>query len=244
MAVEDRTCSAWNAEHHREQKVLRLQTRARSTPIQRAMDPRGVAAARSLTCAIPHRSGSFAFGKSVRTRSEPRVEFGGSGELTKERTRRRECYTGLLDRISARSLNSLTTFKTATASKHPGKVSGDSSRRGGNYDRPRGGAATAENNHVSPREGRAGPTERDGAECDLTADMLSHLGPLKDLAELELCVEGLTSASLLRECTSLKSLSLNVNRLSSPAGLVASTTLVRLGLRRVADSGVEGEYNP
>lgn len=167
------------------------------------------------------------------------MEFERGGELTNERARRRECYVGRLDRISARSLNSSTRLEAATPSKHLGTQSVDSSRRGGTYDRPRWGAATAGNDRVSPREGRAGPAERDGAECDLTADMLSHLGPLQDLAELELCVEGLTSASLVRECTSLKSLSLNVNRLSSPAGLVASKALVRLGLRRVADGDVE-----
>lgn len=231
MVVEDRACSAWNAEHRREQKFLRLQARARSTPIQRAMDPTGVAAARSLICALPYRSGCLAVGKDVRARPEPPVGLERSGELAKERARRRECYKGRLDRISARSLNDSTRFEASTPSKPLGNFSVDSRHRGGAYDRPRGGRANGREGHVSPREGRVGPAERDGEECDLTVDMLSHLGPLQDLAELELCVEGLTSASLLRACTSLKSLSLNVNRLSSPAGLVASTTLVRLGLR-------------
>lgn len=245
MVAEDRACSAWNAEHRREQNILRSQARARSTPIQRVMDPKGVAAVRSLMCTLPFpldRPGLLEVGKGVRAKSEPQVGFGGSGglELMQERARRRECYKGRLNRISARSLTSSNNSEAATPSKHVSKLSVDSRGRGGAHDRLHGGPATGRNGHVSPREGRGRPAERDGAECDLTVDMLSHLGPLQHLAELELCVEGLTSASLLRECTSLKSLSLNVNRLPSPAGLVASTTLVRLGLRRVADNNFEG----
>lgn len=253
MAVEDRECLAWNAEHRLKQEQLRVQTRARSTPIQRAMDPKGIAAARSLTCGpLPpsvrdHPGLGLGVENGVRARSEGPAGFEQhSRELVQERARRRECYKHRLNRISARSLDASNTTESsskknegsAASSTCLGNHSIDStSRDNGGADRhPRGDSATGRNGgngHNSSLEGRVRPAERDWEECDLTADMLSHLGPLQDLAELELCVEGLTSASLLRECTSLKSLSLNVNRLSSPAGLVASTSLVRLGLRRV-----------
>eukprot|EP00903_Cladosiphon_okamuranus_P007028 g6834.t1 len=150
MAVEDRSSSVWNAEYRRLQEARYRKAWARSTPIQRAMDPEGMAAVHSLG-GVPLREGQ-----------------------------------------------------------------------------------------ASPREERGSPVERDGEECELTVDMLSHLGPLQDLTALELCVEGLTSAPLLKACTSLKSLSLNVNRLSSPSGLVVSTSLVRLGLRDNRLSSLEG----
>lgn len=229
MAVEDRTSSAWNAKYRRHQKRCFRQARVRSTPIQRAMDPAGVAKARALVCSSPARSssrGSLVTGTVSRAELQSSTGFDG-GRLILERARRRESCTIHLDNISARVLQ-IRSRRQAEIMRLDKTLNGS-----GKFDalaNSLGGAPLRED-QVSPREGRVGPAERDGAECELTMDMLSHLGPLQALTALDLCVEGLTSASLLQACTSLKSLSLNVNRLSSPAGLVVSTSLVRLGLR-------------
>eukprot|EP00752_Nemacystus_decipiens_P011290 g10033.t1 len=53
MVQEDRTSSAWNAEYRRLQEARLRQAWARSTPVQRAMDPGGVAAAQALVCSPP-----------------------------------------------------------------------------------------------------------------------------------------------------------------------------------------------
>lgn len=232
MAVEDSASSAWNETYRRQGERCFRQARARSTPIQRAMDPTGVAAARALVCSSPDGSspyGSLATGtETVAPTSESKssVNFDGKS-LILERVRRRESCKIHLDSVFARVLQvrsrrQAETKKLAKALDDSGKFDALANSLGG---------TTLRKDQVSPREGRGGPAERDGAECELTMDMLSHLGPLQDLTALDLCVEGLTSASLLHECTSLKSLSLNVNRLSSPIGLVVSTSLVRLGLR-------------
>ncbi|CAM9322982.1 unnamed protein product [Ectocarpus sp. 6 AP-2014] len=230
MAAEDSASATWNAEFRRQREACLREAWARSTPIQRAVDPRGVAAARALVCA-----------DGVRTPSKPEPS-----ELLDERTilvmeqaRRREYCKSHLDRISASALRVRKDRQAAAHTKGLGRtlsVHGNKSgARGGSQ-----GEMSFEEDLVSPKNDRAGPAERDGAECKLTSDMLSHLGPLEDLTALELCVEGLTSASLLQACTSLKSLSLNVNRLSSPSGLVVSTSLVRLGLRDNRLSSLQG----
>lgn len=221
MAAKDSASATWNAELRRQREACLREAWAKSTPIQRAMDPRGVAAARALVCA-----------DGVRAPSKPELS-----ELLDERTmlmmeqaRRREYCKSHLDRISACALR---VRKDRQATAHT-KGLGRTLSGHGNKSCARGGSqgeASFKEDPVSPRKDRAGPAERDGAECKLTSDMLSHLGPLEDLTALELCVEGLTSASLVQACTSLKSLSLNVNRLSSPSGLVVSTSLVSLGLR-------------
>lgn len=233
MAVEDRSSSAWNAEYRRLQEARLRQAWARSTPIQRAMDPKGVAAAQALVCPSPtvsNRRDPLADGTESGTGLKPSLSSpsGGKRPLTQERARRRECCKSHLERISSCAL--------LVRSGLQARATGLEKTLQG-YGRKRdargvsGEGAPLREGQVSPREERSRPVERDGEECELTVDMLSHLGPLQDLTALELCVEGLTSARLLKACTSLKSLSLNVNRLSSPAGLVVSTSLVRLGLR-------------
>lgn len=234
MAVEDFTSMAWNSKCRRERELFRRWSRARSTPIQRAMNPQGVAAAKIMTNAPPKWSDQCRIKvvqTSIGAESDTLTELDDSGVLILEQARRRESYTEYLDSISARSLEAQMTLKTITSVKDMHKWL----EYGGNCN------AHDENQRTKsrmvdqgpPQVDRSGPPERDGAECNLSVDMLSHLGPLQDLMGLELCVEGLTSASLLRECTSLKSLSLNVNRLTSPAGLGISTALLRLGLRQV-----------
>lgn len=149
--------------------------------------------------------------------------------LTLERARRRECYRPRLDDL----LEKVLVRRRMTPPTSPLKelVKGQSIKGGiAGHGDGRGVRPLMEGRSLSTTE-RVTPAERDGAECDLTADMLYQLGPLKDLTGLELCVEGLTSASLLRACTSLKSLSLNVNRLTSPPDLAGGSQLVRLGLR-------------
>lgn len=229
MAIEDSASTVWNAECRRQKERLFRRARARSTPIQRAMDATGVAAARALVCSSPAGSsprGSLVTGAAARMELKPSATLNGR-MLTLERVRRRESCKIHLDTISARALQVRSRRQAET--KGLGKTISGS----GTFDalaNSLGGTHRREEKSF-PREERVGPAERDGAECELTMDMLSHLGPLRDLNALDLCVEGLTSASLLQACTSLKSLSLNVNRLSSPAGLVVSSSLVRLGLR-------------
>lgn len=232
MAVEDRSSSAWNVENRRRQEVRLRQAYARSTPIQRAMDRRGIAEAQSLVCSssptMSNRRDSLMAGAESGTELKPSSFFDGRKPLMLEQAIRRECCKSHLERISSRALQ-VRSRKQAVA-KELDKTLQSCGRNWNPSGVSRGGAPLREG-HASPREDRGRPVERDGAECELTEDMLSHLGPLHDLTALELCVEGLTSAPLLQACTSLKSLSLNVNRLSSAAGLVVSTSLVRLGLR-------------
>lgn len=231
MASEDAVALAWNIQHRRELKVFQRQHQARTTPIQRAMDPKAVAAAKKIVYvpAASHGRRVAAIETSLTEHTDHPNSLEYKQLLMLERTRRRELYRGHLDSILAQSLLVRSRRHAATGCNGLG-----GKPENGIKGNPRGGA---EGNRLvratvsSPGRERARLAERDGAECELTEDMLSHLGPLKDLAELELCVEGLTSASLLRACTSLKSLSLSVNRLSSSADLVASITLVRLGLR-------------
>lgn len=232
MEAEDGECSVWNARCRREQELHRLRALAMSTPIQRAMDPRGVAAAQRLTRPCPSWSdqpGVLAVEIGAGPQPQPSVQLESSSQLEQERARRRECYRGRLDGITAKSLGVQRLREGTVLAKGKGAIQPNDSNRDARDGR-QGGLWGGES-RLPPRMGEAGPAERDGEQCDLTVDMLSHLGPLQDLTGLELCVEGLTSASLLQACTSLKSLSLNVNRLSSPAGLAVSTTLVRLGLR-------------
>lgn len=229
MAVEDRCSLAWNAEYRCLQEVRLRRAWARSTPIQRAMDPRGVAAAQALVCpppVVPNRCDSLV--AEAGAELKPSLPFDEGKPLILERARRRECCKSHLEIISSSALQ--VQSGQQAAAKGLEKTLQGYGRNLDASDVPRGGVPLRKS-QVSPREERGRPVERDGAECELTADMLSHLGPLRDLTALELCVEGLTSAPLLKACTSLKSLSLNVNRLSSPAGLVVSTSLVRLGLR-------------
>lgn len=231
MSIEDRSSSVWNAEYRRLQEDRLRQAWARSTPIQRAMDPGGVAAAQALVFlfhTVSNRRASLVAGTGAWTKLKSSFPFNGKMSLVLERARRRECCKSLLESISSCALR-VRSRQQAAAKGLEKTLQG----YGRNRD-TRGvsqGDAPLRVGQVSPREERGRPVERDGEECELTADMLSHLGPLQDLTALELCVEGLTSAPLLKACTSLKSLSLNVNRLSSPAGLVVSTSLVRLGLR-------------
>ncbi|CAN0510270.1 unnamed protein product, partial [Ectocarpus sp. 12 AP-2014] len=230
MAAADSASATWNAAFRRQRETCLREAWARSTPIQRAVDPRGAAAARALVCADGVRAPS---------KLEPSELLDERSMLMMEQARRREYCKRHLNQISASALRVRTDRQAAAHTKGLGRtLSGH-----GNKSGARGGSqgeVSFEEDLVSPKKDRAGPAERDGAECKLTSDMLSHLGPLEDLTALELCVEGLTSASLLQACTSLKSLSLNVNRLSSPSGLVVSTSLVRLGLRDNRLSSLQG----
>lgn len=234
MAVEDSSSSAWNAELSSQLRRRIRQAWGRSTPIQRLMDPKGVAAARALAYAPSQefcRHVPFVAGPESQFESERSVTHAAENMLAMERARRKECCKHHLSSVYADALRARRDYyRVATAAKkQENTVLGLSNTRdvcSSSQDK-----ASLQEGHILPIKGRAGPAERDGAERELTVDMLSHLGPMKDLTELDLCVEGLTSAPLLRVCTSLKSLSLNVNRLSSPAGLVESTSLVRLGLR-------------
>lgn len=238
MAVEDRSSSAWNAEYRRLQEARLRRAWARSTPIQRAMDPEGVAAAQALVGSSPtvsNRRDSPVAGTGAETELRPSLSSDGKRPLMLERARRRECCKNHLERISSYALRVRSGLQPAAKGLDKTLQGYGKTLQGYGRNRDAGGAfregAPLRGGQVSPREERGRPVERDGEECELTVDMLSHLGPLQDLTALELCVEGLTSAPLLKACTSLKSLSLNVNRLSSPAGLVVSTSLVRLGLR-------------
>ncbi|CAN0494415.1 unnamed protein product, partial [Ectocarpus sp. 12 AP-2014] len=230
MAAADSASATWNAAFRRQRETCLREAWARSTPIQRAVDPRGAAAARALVCADGIRAPS---------KPEPSELLDARSMLMMEQARRREYCKRHLNQISASALRVRKDRQAAAHTKGLGRtLSGH-----GNKSGARGGSqgeVSFEEDLVSPKKDRAGPAERDGAECKLTSDMLSHLGPLEDLTALELCVEGLTSASLLQACTSLKSLSLNVNRLSSPSGLVVSTSLVRLGLRDNRLSSLQG----
>lgn len=231
MAVEDHSSSAWNAEYRRLQESRLRQAWARSTPIQRAMDPGGKSAARALVCSSPtvsNRRDSQKTETRAGTKLKSSSPFDGERTLTLERARRRECCKSHVEKISSYALQVRSSQQTAAKGLHK-MLKGSGGNRDARSGSQRG--APLREWQVSPREERGRQVERDGEECELTVDMLSHLGPLQDLTALELCVEGLTSAPLLKACTSLKSLSLNVNRLSSPAGLVVSTSLVRLGLR-------------
>lgn len=153
-------------------------------------------------------------------------EFGRSKDLITERYRRRRGYRerlmALLQQVvEVRRTNSAIFGRSmGLAKSHRSHFSGE-------------GGHTKWNGQVDSKSERETASSDRGVEdaCSLTSDMISHLGPLPDITGLELCVEGLTSASLLRACTSLKSLSLNVNRFSSPGDLVANTALVRLELR-------------
>ena len=231
MAVEDRVSSAWNVECHRFENILLRQAWARSTPAQRAMHPRGVAAAQSLVCPCPTRSSRQGFvAAETRTGVElkkPSTIVDWRKTLMLERSRRRNCCKGHLERVSSSALRARCKRQAPLPIKGLDTVLAgygrESDFRGGTSQ----AKAPSREGQVSTREDRGRP----GGGVELTMDMLSHLGPMEDLTALELCVEGLTSASLLQACTSLKSLSLNVNRLSSPAGLAVSTSLVRLGLR-------------
>jgi Leucine-rich repeat (LRR) protein len=64
----------------------------------------------------------------------------------------------------------------------------------------------------------------------LTADMISHLGPLSSLKSLEVCVEGLTRVCVLQQAPALTSLSLNVNCICSLEGLASCKNLRELSL--------------
>lgn len=225
MGSEDTVSSLWNAQHRREAEAALRRARALSTPLQRAMDPKGLVAARRLLLCRPGNTNAGNSGKKTTVSSEDMAgcaELEGLGwgrDLVAARYGRRLEYgkrlKGLLHQFlecrrstSAAFRRSMGLFKS--------KVSGTKG---------------ADRVQIKSEKETASSNGDNGDTCCLTPDMLSHLGPLPTIAELELCVEGLTSTSLLRECTSLKSLSLNVNRLSSPADLVENTALVRLELR-------------
>lgn len=233
MAVEDCASSAWNAERRSQLRRRVRQAWVRSTPVQRAMDPGGIAAARALLRASSpesQRNASFAvYPESAE--SERSATNDSKKMLATEQTRRRECCKHHLPAVYAGASRLRKNYnRAATTTKTLGITFVGLSDSHDSCITSRE-EASLQGERTLPVKERLGPAERDGAERELAMDMLSHLGPLQDLTELDLCVEGLTSASLLRACTSLKSLSLNVNRLSSPAGLVQSTSLVRLGLR-------------
>lgn len=233
MAAEDAVCLAWNSEHRREKEVIDPRARMRSTPIQRGMDPKGVAAARRLlrvSPALHGRAGDAKVNPAVGMESRRQGEQNDRRFLMLERVRRRECYRTRLDDLLQKAL--VHRRRVTTPTRKLKELGSGKSTKGGidGDDNTRGSRPVVENQLSSTAE-KARRAERDGAECDLTVDMLAHLGPLKDLTGLELCVEGLTSAALLHACTSLKSLSLNVNRLTSPPDLVGGSNLIRLGLR-------------
>lgn len=228
MGSEDTASSIWNTRYRREAEAALRRARALSTPVQRAMDPKGLAAARRLLLCCPENTSA---GNSGEKTSVPSGEMAGCAELQEldcdrdliaARYGRRLEYgkrlKGLLHQLLECRRSTSTGFRRSVE-LFKNNVSGTK--------RDEGVEAEGEKKTASS-DGDNGET------CSLTPDMLSHLGPLSTIAELELCVEGLTSTSLLRECTSLKSLSLNVNRLSSPADLVENTALVRLELRLAA----------
>lgn len=239
MMAEDAVCIAWNHEHRRHQEVSNRRAQARSTPIQRGMDSRGVAATCRLLWAPPATRGRDG---ETRVKApggmEPRrqEEQDSRRALMLEQARRRECYRPRLDELLEKALVHRRLATPTSQLRGLGKGQSIKGETGGCGDTRE--SSLGMESRPSPTAERVTPAERDGAECDLTADMLSQLGPLKDLTGLELCVEGLTSASLLRACTSLKSLSLNVNRLTSPPDLVGGSKLVRLGLRYVTEEAI------
>lgn len=226
MVNEDDLSLKWNIRYRSEQEVSRHIAQVKSTPIQRAMDPRGVRIARRLvTNALPcssHRTAGIRHNQEAQTFARPDY-LESSGLLVLDRIRRWELYRSHLDSILKKNQvhqsgkdNNETLTKPFRGKVNNERLANDLMGR---------------HSHLSPSKLRGSPTGKDGTDCALTADMLSHLGPLQNITGMELCVEGLTSVSLLRVCTSLKSLSLNVNRLSSPADLAMCTALVRLGLR-------------
>lgn len=230
MRMEDAANSAWNVGWAFKENLAYSNAVARSTPIQRAMSRGTVAVVKAMLFSYPRepRQTEIRTGATPhRSKLEHPTSFSRARCVAMERDRRRKCYGEHLQMISegAREMwSSSTSFKKSGEVCRP--INDQGACCGPHED-------TKSYGYESSQSANRAVPERDGAGCDLTVDMLSHLGPLADLPELELCVEGLTSASLLQACTSLKSLSLNVNRLSSSAHLTASTTLVRLGLRRV-----------
>ncbi len=233
MVVEDSTSSAWNVEYRHREKIRLHQAWARSTPVQRAMDPKGIAAAQALVRSCPtgsSRQSCTVAGAGTEAEWQLSAIANWRRTLMLERARRRNYCKGHLARVSSNALRVQCRRQASLPVKGLDMQLAGYGRDGNIRGVSKVGAPSGGDGQASPR-GEGGPAERDGAECELTMDMLSHLGPLKDLQALELCVEGLTSVSLLQACTSLKLLSLNVNRLSSPAGLAVSTSLVRLGLR-------------
>lgn len=225
MVKEDDLSLTWNMIYRSEQEASRHIAQAKSTPIQRAMDPRGVdIAQRLITNMLPcsgHRTAGIRHNQEAQTFARPNY-LESSRLLVLDRIRRRELYRSHLDSILRKSQvhqsreDSEILIKSLRGKVNSEKLASDLM---GRY------------NHLTPSKLRRSPAGKDGTDCALTADMLSHLGPLQNITGMELCVEGLTSVSLLRVCTSLKSLSLNVNRLSSPVDLAMCTALVRLGLR-------------
>lgn len=232
MAAEDTASSAWNSDHRTGKAGSRRGTRGRSTPLQRAMDSKGVAAARKVLFASP-RSTTFGLANKAPNTSAVGLAgcdelggFNGNRRLLVERERRGAQYRKRLEVV----------LQQAVKVRRDGRATVDFSKKvEKNQSCPcmvrKGETATVSSPCSNNERHGAGPGGECGG-CSLTAEMLSHLGPSPGITELELCVEGLTSASLLRACTSLKSLSLNVNRFSSPADLVVGTKLVRLSLRR------------
>lgn len=204
--------------------------RALSTPLQRAMDPKRLTAARQLLSWCPRSKMPIDSEGTSSTPTEETAacdEFGRSKHLIVERYGRRVKYRDqlleLIRKVVQVRRTKSTTFNCAIGLTKRSDIPFEW----------RGGYTERNGQVCSKRERETVPLDR-GIEdaCSLAPDMISHLGPLPDITGLELCVEGLTSASWLQACTSLKSLSLNVNRLSSPADLVANTALVRLELRQ------------
>lgn len=210
--------------HRRQHEGLRQRDPVLSTPTQRAMGREGIAAARDLLLtgsALRVPTGADPDDGEIGTTADPRElrDEAGSTSMRLERDRRRASCRVHMEHVLRAALRAQRDARVPGSSKatKPERLGGgcEGRRRGRGHQQPE-----------RPRHGGA-----DGQS--LTADMLSHLGPLPELTELDLCVEGLSSAPLLRACTSLKSLGLNVNRFLSPTDLTASTALVRLGLRRV-----------
>lgn len=253
MVNEDDLSMTWNIRYRGEQETRRRIAQAKSTPIQRAMDPRGVIIARRLVTNMLPCSGHRAAGIGQNQETQafaPPDYLESSRLLVLDRTRRRELYRSHLDSILTKNQE----FQSGHDSKtltNPFRGNVNIERLANVSDRDVGDLM-GRHSHLSPSKLRSSPAGKDGTDCALTADMLSHLGPLQNITGMELCVEGLTSVSLLRACTSLKSLSLNVNRLASPADLAMCTALVRLGLRsahsvggdRIENSRVLRRNNP
>lgn len=230
MAREYTASSAWNDKCYGRQDALDGRGYGWATPLRQAMDPEGTLVARKLLLSYSAKPQNSQRGLAYTMRSTvPGFDASqGSGTsmcLVSERERRRQSIKSHLVNVLQTAVNARYEISTMflTEGRRPTGANAGTTQQG----------PSTKYDQVLKSEEQQELTENDGGTSTLKASMISHLGPLGDLAELDLSVEGLSSAPLLRQCTSLKSLALNVNRFSSPAHLVASTGLVRLGLRRV-----------
>lgn len=239
----------------REEDACQVCDRDRSTPIQRAADPAGITAARQfLLPAIPPKwpratieGTTSPMGSVIPMPVQPRASCSEELMLLERKRRREHCkvhLTNILRKtldpsghssIGRASKEASGIEKRADTGKEPGWSRQSTAHRSGEVEHLDGANGAAGDGTTSHRDGYGGKgrvgLQSSRSATPLTMNMLSHLGALCDLVELDLCVEGISSAPLLRGCTTLKSLSLNVNRFSSPEDLVTSTSLVRLSLR-------------